>query len=429
MKDCLTIVLAGGKGSRLEPLTRDRAKPAVPFGGQYRIVDFALSNCLNSGLRRILLLTQYKCMSLDRHVDLAWKQYFCRELNEFVDLAPPQHRVEERWYRGTADAVYQNIYSIEKLKPKYVLILAGDHIYKMNYGNIVDFHRSAGAKLTIGALPVPRPDATQFGIMEINSENRIVGFQEKPSSPKTIPGDENQSLASMGIYVFDAKVLCDKLCADATAASSHDFGRDIIPAMIDAKEKVFAFPFCDENRKAESYWRDVGTVEAYYRANMDLIAVNPLLNVYDTNWPIRTYTPPSLPPPKFVFNGHDDPKRRGMATDSIVSQGSIISGGHLEHCVLGRNVRINSYCSIRDSILFDDVEVGRGCRISRAIIDKRVSIPANTVIGFDPASDRARGFTVTDTGIVVVTSDDNFRRTELIGNDQYYPQVQSTDAS
>ena len=408
MKDCMTIILAGGKGSRLDPLTRDRAKPAVPFGGHYRIVDFALSNCLNSGLRRILLLTQYKCMSLDRHIQLAWQQYFCRELGEFIDLAPPQHRIDTSWYRGTADAVYQNIYSMEKERPKYVVILAGDHIYKMNYANMVEFHKESGAHLTIGALPVSREDATQFGVMEIDPNSRIVGFEEKPAQPKTIPGDDSRSFASMGIYVFDANVLFEKLCNDAAGETSHDFGKDIIPAMIDAGDPVFAFPFRDENQKTEAYWRDVGTLDAYYHANMDLISVDPQLNIYDADWPIRSYTEPSLPPPKFVFNGYEDPNRRGMAIDSSVGQGSIISGGHIEHCVLGRNVRVNSYSVVRDSILFDDVNVGRGSRVRRAIVDKHVSIPPNTELGYDADYDRARGFHVTESGIVVVSEAESF---------------------
>jgi len=408
MNDCMTIILAGGKGSRLDPLTRDRAKPAVPFGGQYRIVDFALSNCLNSGLRRVLMLTQYKCMSLDRHIQVAWQQYFCRELGEFIDLAPPQHRVDENWYRGTADAVYQNIYSLEMERPKYVVILAGDHIYKMNYAKMLEFHKESGAQLTIGAFPVPRADASQFGVMEVDSESRIVGFEEKPADPKTIPGDDDHSLASMGIYVFTADVLFDKLCNDAACETSHDFGNDVIPAMIQAGDPVYAFPFRDENEKTKAYWRDVGTLDAYYQANMDLISVEPQLNVYDAGWPIRSYTQPSLPPPKFVFNDQEDPSRRGMAIDSIVGQGSIVSGGHVEHCILGRNVRVNSYSAVRDSIVFDDVNVGRGSRIRKAVIDKHVTVPPNTELGFDLEYDRARGFHVTESGIVVVCQGNSF---------------------
>ena len=405
MKDCMAIVLAGGKGSRLDPLTRDRAKPAVPFGGMYRIVDFALSNCLNSGLRQVLLLTQYKGMSLDRHINLAWRQYFCRELGEFIDVAPPQQRIDEHWYRGTADAVYQNIYSLEKSRPKNIVILAGDHIYKMNYASMVKAHRKSGAQLSIAALTVPREEARHFGVMEISDDQRIIGFEEKPECPSTMPGDDTLSLASMGIYVFDTDALFDKLCSDATSETSHDFGRDIIPAMIAQGNQVYAFPFADENQKTEPYWRDVGTLDAYYQANMDLVAVDPQLNVYDPDWPIRSYTQPSLPPPKFVFNGRDDHNRCGVAIDSIVGQGSIISGGRVEHCVIGRNVRIHSYSEITDSILFDDVRVGRGSKIRRAIIDKDVSIPEQFEIGFNEDHDRGRGFHVTESGIVVIASD------------------------
>ncbi len=407
MKSCMAVILAGGKGSRLDPLTRDRAKPAVPFGGQYRIVDFALSNCLNSGLRRILMLTQYKGMSLDRHIDLAWRQYFCRELGEFIDIAPPQHRVDENWYRGTADAVYQNIYSLEKVAPRHVVILAGDHVYKMDYSRMVDFHKASGAQLTIGALTVPKTEAKQFGVMEVGEHGRVVGFEEKPKHPKTLPGDSSRSLASMGIYVFDADCLFDKLCSDATSQGSHDFGKDVIPAMIKDGNGVYAFAFRDENQKSEVYWRDVGTLDAYFQANMDLVSVDPQLNVYDADWPIWSYTEPALPPPKFVFNGQEESGRCGVAIDSIVGQGSIISGGHVDHCVLGRNVRINSYSRVRDSILFDDVQIGRGAKIRSAIIDKHVVIPPGAELGFDADFDRRRGFHVTDSGILVITSGDN----------------------
>ncbi|HTN75472.1 MAG TPA: sugar phosphate nucleotidyltransferase, partial [Pirellulaceae bacterium] len=264
MNNTLAVVLAGGKGSRLEPLTRDRAKPAVPFGGLYRIIDFALSNCLNSGLRKMLVLTQYKAMSLDRHINLGWRHFFCRELGEFIDVVPPQQRIDEQWYQGTADAVYQNIYVLEKERPEYVVILAGDHVYKMNYREMVDYHKEMKADLTIGALPVSQEEATQFGVMEIDQNQRIVGFEEKPAQPKTIPGESDRCLASMGIYVFTARFLFEQLCRDATRQDSmHDFGKNIIPAIIDS-HRVFAFPFRDENRKTEAYWRDVGTLDAYY---------------------------------------------------------------------------------------------------------------------------------------------------------------------
>ena len=407
MTNCMTIVLAGGKGSRLAPLTRHRAKPAVPFGGQYRIIDFTLSNCLNSGLRKILMLTQYKCMSLDRHINLAWRQYFCGELGEFIDILPPQHRIDETWYRGTADAVYQNIYSIEQNVPELVLILAGDHIYKMNYAHMLQFHRDSGAQLTIGALTVPRAEATQFGVMEIDSQSRVVGFEEKPSQPRVIPGQEERSLASMGIYVFDAQLLCEKLCVDAVSQTSHDFGKDVIPAMIQSGDRVYAFPFCDARPGRKAYWRDVGTLDAYYQASMDLVSAESDLDIYDRDWPIRTQSHPSLPPSKFLFDANGD--RQGTAVNSIVAQGSVLAGAHVERCVLGRDIRAGSRVHLQDSVVFDGADIGRGSKIRRAIIDKRVSIPAHTELGFDTEYDRDRGFHVSESGIVVITSGDRFR--------------------
>ena len=382
MKNWLAVVLAGGKGSRLEPLTRDRAKPAVPFGGNYRIIDFALSNCLNAGIRRMLVLTQYKAMSLDRHINLGWRHFFCRELGEFIDVVPPQQRIDEHWYQGTADAVYQNIYTIEKERPEYVIILAGDHIYKMDYQKMVEYHQSNNADLTIGALRVTQDAARQFGVMQVDNEDRIVGFTEKTDVPATIPGEPGYCLASMGIYVFTARFLFEQLCQDATRISStHDFGRDLIPSIIDS-HRVYAFPFLDENRKGPAYWRDVGTIDAYYEANMDLISVDPQLNMYDERWPIRTYHR-NYPPPKFVFSRREGEDRCGHAMDSIICQGSIVSGGEVDTCILGSNVRVNSYAHVEGSILFDGVDVGRHARLRRAIIDKRVRIPAGISVGFD----------------------------------------------
>ncbi|TWT82247.1 Glucose-1-phosphate adenylyltransferase [Planctomycetes bacterium CA13] len=401
MRDTLTVILAGGRGSRLESLTRDRAKPAVPFGGLYRIVDFVLSNCLNSDMRRLLLLTQYKAQSLDRHINMAWRNYFCRELGEFIDVMPPQQRIDDNWYQGTADAVYQNIYAIESAEPRDIMVLAGDHIYKMNYKPMVDFHRRMDADITIGALRVTRDDATQFGVLQTDIDHRLTGFQEKPANPIPTPDDPDICMASMGIYVFNARFLYEQLCDDATKTnSSHDFGKDIIPAAI-KDYRVFAFPFLDENRKRDAYWRDVGTIDAYYEANMDLITVDPQLNLYDKVWPIRSYQP-MLPPPKFVFGSDGPSSRRGEALDSIVCQGAIISGGSVARSVIGPNVRINSYAQVEDSILFDGVHVGRRCRLRRVIIDKGVHIPAETEIGYDPIADAARGFTVTDSGLVVI---------------------------
>jgi len=401
----LVVVLAGGKGSRLEPLTRDRAKPAVPFGGSYRIVDFALSNCINSGLRKMLVLTQYKAMSLDRHINLGWRPLLSRELGEFVDIVPPQQRIDMHWYQGTADAVYQNIYTLEKERPTYVLILAGDHIYKMNYRTLLEFHQQKEADLTIAALRVGVEEGRDFGVMQVDADGRLVGFEEKKANPKTIPGDPRHCLASMGVYVFNARFLFEQLCLDATRpGSAHDFGHNIIPSLIDT-HRLYAFPFRDENRKQDAYWRDVGTLDAYFAANMDLISVDPLLNMYDDHWPIRTYHP-NYPPPKFVFAEHGDSARRGEALDSIVCQGSIVSGGQVRRSILGFNVRINSFAQVEDSIVLDGVDIGRHARVRRAIIDKWVRIPPGTQIGFDPEQDRARGFTVSEGGVTVIAKAD-----------------------
>ena len=401
MKDTLAVILAGGKGTRLEPLTRDRAKPAVPFGGNYRIIDFVLSNCLNSGLRKMLVLTQYKAMSLDRHINLGWRDFFCRELDEFIDIVPPQQRIDENWYQGTADAVYQNIYAIEKERPKYLIILAGDHIYKMNYHSMIQYHKDMQADLTIGALRVSSEEAKEFGVMQVDSDQRIVGFQEKPANPRPIPNDPGHALASMGIYVFNTRFLFEQLCHDANDPKSHhDFGKNIIPSIID-RHRVFAFPFKDENRKRDAYWRDVGTLDAFYEANMDLVGIDPLLNLYDESWPVRTLQK-NLPPPKFVFGSRGEGDRCGLALDSIVCAGTVVSGGRVERSILGPGVRVNSYAQISDSILFEGVEVGRRAKIRNAIIDKGVCIPAGFEIGFDTELDRKRGFTISNNGIVTV---------------------------
>ncbi|MFK7736251.1 MAG: glucose-1-phosphate adenylyltransferase [Pirellulaceae bacterium] len=406
LRNTTAVVLAGGKGTRLEPLTLDRAKPAVPFGGYYRIADFVLSNAINSGLRRLLVLTQYKALSLDRHINLGWRQYFAAEMGEFLDVVPPQQRIDEHWYQGTADAVYQNIFVIEKDRPEYVLVLAGDHIYKMNYLSMIEFHKEMEADLTVGALTVDRESAKQFGVIQVNDQNQFVGFQEKPSDPQTIPGDDESSFVSMGIYVFTTRFLFEQLCRDATEpGSSHDFGKDIIPSIID-DHRVFAFPFRDENRKTQAYWRDVGTIDAYYDANMDLIDVDPELNLYDRDWPIRTLQP-NLPPPKFVFGSDGDPKRCGTAIDSIVCPGTIVSGGRVQRSVIGPNVRVNSYAAVEDSILFEGVDVGRHAKIRRAIVDKGVSIPPNMEIGYDVELDRRRGFAISPNGVVVISKNDS----------------------
>jgi glucose-1-phosphate adenylyltransferase len=406
LRDVLAIVLAGGRGTRLDPLTRDRAKPAVPFGGIYRIIDFTLSNCINSDLRKILVLTQYKAVSLNRHIDQGWK-FLTRELDEYIEVISPQQRIAEHWYQGTADAIYQNVYTIEKAAPRDTLILAGDHIYKMNYARMIEFHRERKADLTIASLPVPRATAREFGVIHVDDSGRVVSFLEKPSDPPPMPGQPDQALASMGIYVFATDVMYELLFQDAARkeASGHDFGKDIIPHML-GTHRVFAYPFRDENRKEGAYWRDVGTLDAYYQANLDLIQIEPILNLYDRDWPIHTYQPP-FPPPKFV---HLESDRRGMALNSIVCQGAIVSGGQVFRSIISPGVRINSYALVEDSILFDDVVVGRSAKVRKAIIDKDVKIPAHFEVGWNPELDRARGLTVTDDGVTVVAKSEDLER-------------------
>lgn len=407
MHNVLAVILAGGKGSRLDPLTRDRSKPAVPFGGCFRIIDFTLSNCLNSGLRRILVVTQYKAASLERHIELGW-HFLPAELGEFVTVRPPEQRVDENWYLGTADAIYQNIYTIEKVRPKYIVILSGDHVYRMDYARFVQDHIDANVCCSVACLPVPLADGREFGIMQIDDSRRIISFREKPQDPDSMPGNPNLCLASMGIYVFNTEFLFEQLCVDANEPDSkRDFGKDIIPSIIETN-RVQAWLFQDAATGQPHYWKDVGTLEAFYAANMDLIAVSPDLNLYDPEWPFRTYQPP-LPPPKFVFNDvHPQTPRIGHATDSMVCSGSVISGGAVDRCILSPRVRINSYASVTDSILFEGVTVGRHSRIHRAIIDKNVVIPDGAEIGIDRGADRARGLTVTDNGIVVVSRNVRF---------------------
>ncbi len=397
----LALILAGGKGTRLEPLTRDRAKPAVPFGGAYRIIDFTLSNCINSGLRKILVLTQYKAASLDRHLNVGWK-FLCRELDEFIDILPPQQRIDENWYQGTADAVYQNIYSIEKHHTDYVLILSGDHIYKMDYADLIRDHIESGAEATVACIPVPLSEGSQFGVLQIDASRRIRQFREKPADPDAMPDDPMRCLASMGIYVFGTNFLFDQLCRDATdPESQHDFGKNILPRLLQ-DHLIRAYPFRDKNTGAMSYWRDVGTIDSLYETNMDLIAVAPELNLYDKSWNIRTYQPQE-PPPKFVFAQSEGPAPRiGQAVDSLVCGGSIISGGTVRRSIVGFNVRVNSWASVEDSILFDGVVIGRHAKVRRAIIDKRVRVPEGMQIGYDLDADRARGFTVSESGVVVI---------------------------
>lgn len=406
-RDVLAIVLAGGRGSRLEPLTRDRAKPAVPFGGIYRIIDFTLSNCINSELRKILVLTQYKATSLNRHIDQGWN-FLCRELDEYIEVIPPQQRIAEMWYQGTADAIYQNVYTIEKAAPRDTIILAGDHIYKMNYAKMIDFHRENKADLTVACQPAKLAAARDFGVMGTDAGGRITSFLEKPKNPPPMPGSPDLALASMGIYVFNTDVMYELLFQDAARkeASRHDFGKDVIPEMVAKGMRVFAYPFRDENRKTAAYWRDVGTLDAYFQTSMDLIAIDPILNLYDREWPIHTYQPAS-PPPKFV---HTDGDRRGSAFSSIVCQGVIVSGGQVYRSIISPGVRIHSYSLVEDSILFDGVDIGRHARVRRAIIDKHVRVPPRFDIGWNRQQDLDRGLTITAEGVTVVSKDEDLER-------------------
>jgi len=397
LRDVVAVLLAGGAGERLYPLTKDRAKPAVHFGGAYRIIDFTLSNCINSGLRKIYIVTQYKAQSLNRHLRLGWN-VGTRELGEFVEVLPPQKRVGENWYLGTADAAYQNLYSIEREKPRWVIVLSGDHIYKMDYGRMLDVHIARGASLTLGAIEVSVAESRRFGVLEVDEDSRVVGFQEKPETAPLTPWNPDYCLGSMGVYIFDFDVLRRELLRDAEEDTSHDFGRDIIPKLVAAKERVYAHLFWDENKKESQYWRDVGTIDAYYDASMDLIQVDPVFNLYDPAWPLRTYQP-QFPPAKFVFNQDG---RRGQALDSIVSMGCIVSGSEVRRSILGPNVRVHSYCDIQDSILMPNSTIHRNSRIRRVIIDRGVEIPRGAMIGYDPAEDRRR-HTVSEGGVVVVT--------------------------
>jgi glucose-1-phosphate adenylyltransferase len=397
-KKVLTIILAGGQGERLYPLTMDRAKPAVPFGGIYRIIDFTLSNCLNSGLRKIVVLTQYKSFSLDKHLRLGWN-IFNNELDEYIEQIPPQQRISDQWYQGTADAVYQNIYTLEKEQPEMVLILSGDHIYKMDYRNMALFHQGNEADFTIACMEVPLNEGKRFGVIETNKENRIIGFHEKPSEPIPSPNNPETTLISMGIYLFNTTTLVKAIIDDAKQDTNHDFGKNIIPEMIHSK-RVYAYPFTDENNNGLSYWRDIGTLDAYWEANMDLVQISPEFNLYDKDWPIRTYKA-QYPPAKTVFNKDLPDGRADMILNSIVSEGCIINGAKVEGCVLSPDIRVEPHSEIYDSIIMEGVRIGRNVRIRKAIIDKSVKIPDNMNIGYNREED-SKHFTVTDSGIVVV---------------------------
>lgn len=400
MDNVLAILLAGGAGERLFPLTRNTAKPAVPFGGVYRIIDFTLSNCINSNIRRIFILTQYKSLDLIRHVRDGWN-ILSPELGEYIEVIPPMQQISEEWYQGTADAVFQNTPSILAEMPEHVLILSADHIYKMNYHSMFEWHVQNKADVTIATLQVSPDEAGRFGVAKIASDYRITGFEEKPQHGRPVRSVFNPGMisASMGVYVFNTEVLLRALRNDAAApGSSHDFGKDVIPGCLD-QCRVIAYDFIDINAKEARYWRDVGTLDAYYEANMDLVDVSPHFNLYDARWPIRTRVV-QQPPAKFVFA--QEGRRMGVALDSIVSSGCIISGGKVVRSVLSPGVRVNSYCQVEYSISMPNVDVGRFSRIQRAIIDTGVKIPESSVIGFDPVEDRKNGYHITETGIVVV---------------------------
>ncbi|HEB85928.1 MAG TPA: glucose-1-phosphate adenylyltransferase [Gammaproteobacteria bacterium] len=396
-RDTLALIMAGGRGSRLKDLTHWRAKPAVPFGGKFRIIDFPLSNCINSGIRRTGVLTQYKAHSLLTHIQKAWG-HLRGEFGEFVELLPAQQRIAASWYAGTADAIYQNLDIIRSHCPHYVLILAGDHIYKMDYGEMLASHVENQADITVGCIEVPLAQASAFGVMGVAEDKRIQNFTEKPDMPAPMPGSEDMALCSMGIYVFNTEFLFEQLIKDADMPqSSHDFGKDIIPSVIE-RYRAYAYPFRDPENNKQAYWRDVGTVDALWEANMELVSVTPELNLYDENWPIWTYQE-QLPPAKFIFNDED---RRGMAVDSMVSGGCIISGAKVHHSLLFSNVCVESYTSLSETVVLPNVVIGEHCRISKAIIDKGCKVPKGTLIGQNPEHDRER-FHISPGGVALVT--------------------------
>ena len=401
MKDTLGVLLAGGAGERLFPLTKERAKPAVPFGGQYRIIDITLSNCINSDLRRVYIMTQYKALSLNRHIREGWGSVVANEMGEFIEILPPMQRVNKSWYQGTADAVYQNIYSIGSEEPKYVIILSGDHIYKMNYGKMLEYHIETGAACTIATLPVDPEEVAGFGVVDVSSSGEVVGFVEKPKTTTLrSPFIPDKVDASMGIYIFNTDVLLPELMVDAEKTDSkHDFGHNILPGLL-GRYKVVAYNFVDENRKEALYWRDVGTLDSYYEANLDIASVSPTFNLYDRDWPMRTRAT-QYPPAKFVFG---EMGRTGMAINSVISPGCVISGSAVRGSVLSQDVRVNSFSDIDSTVIFSHVNIGRHCRIRRAIIDRDAHIPDGTVIGYDINEDRKK-YHVTPSGITVVTRD------------------------
>lgn len=401
-EDVLVMILAGGEGKRLFPLTKDRAKPAVPFGGRYRIIDFVLNNFVNSGFYKIKVLTQYKSDSLNKHITRGWS--LSPFLNQYVDLVPAQMRTGGDWYMGTADAVFQNINQILDADPTYLCIFGGDHVYKMDVSQMMDYHKDKNSDLTISAIQVPVEEASEFGIIEIDENWQLVGFEEKPKNPKTIPGNPKLSLASMGNYIFNRNILVDALFKDACKEkTNHDFGKNVIPSLLQEGKKIFVYDFNSNkfpgiNDSEKGYWRDVGCIDAYWQTNMDLLDYCPELNLYSKEWPLRTFNY-NYPPAKFIWEEGD---RVGMATNSMVSEGCIISGGSLSRCILSPKVRINSYAQVADSILMENVSIGRHADIKKAIVDKNVIIPEGMKIGYNREEDEKRGFYVSEDGVTVV---------------------------
>ncbi len=398
LKETLTIILAGGQGERLYPLTKDRAKPAVPFGGVYRIIDFTLSNCVNSGLKKIYAFTQYKSVSISRHLKTGWN-VFSEDLDEFLYAAPPQLRTARRWYEGTADAIYQNIYLLEQIRPTRVLILAGDHVYKMDYSKMIDFHESRGADMTIAGIEIERENAGHLGVMEVDENSRLVGFEEKPDHPKPMPGDPERAFVSMGIYVFNTEILVKAVINDAKKDTQHDFGRNVIPEMLSLGSRIYAYSFVDENKSGPKYWRDIGLLDTYWESNMDLVETVPIFNLYDREWPIRTYQE-QYPPAKMVISSNG----KNLIASSLISSGCIIDSGSVERSILSPGVRVERGASVTESIVFNNVRIGENSKIMKTIIDKNVEVPPGMVIGYDLEEDRKR-FTVSDGGIVVIPKD------------------------
>lgn len=395
----LTLILAGGRGERLYPLTRDRAKPAVPFGGIYRIIDFTLTNCLHSGLKQILILTQYRSFSLDKHIQLGWN-ILCTRLGEFVHVVSAQQRVDELWYQGTADAVYQNLYILQQIRPDLTLILSGDHLYKMDYRPMLAFHMERGADLTVATLPQPKELSRHLGVIEMDRNNQVVSFQEKPEEPKCMPDDPNRILASMGIYVFETRKMVRRLVEDAKSDSQHDFGRNIIPRMVESGDRVLSYVFWDPKTLEPMYWRDVGTIDSFWQAHMDLLGDCPEFDLHDPNWPVLTYEVPA-PPARIVPPSDEGPRE---LADCIVSNGSIVAGKSLVRSVLSPRVWVEPEAHVEQCVLMEGVRVGRGAKLRKVVVDKRSSIPAGRIIGYDAEEDR-RLFTVSEQGVVVIPAD------------------------